>query len=53
MSATAVWLTDDVGPPDQLERENIEFYKKIREGYFLLAESMPDATLWMTHSTKS
>ena len=30
------------GPPDRFERENIEFYKKIREGYLLLAESMPE-----------
>ena len=28
--------------PDRFERENIEFYKKIREGYLLLAESMPE-----------
>jgi len=28
--------------PDRMERENIDFYKKIREGYLLLAKSMPD-----------
>ena len=30
------------GPPDRFERENIEFYDKIRKGYLLLAESMPE-----------
>ena len=30
------------GPPDRFERENIEFYTKIREGYLVLAESMPE-----------
>ena len=28
--------------PDRMERENIDFYKKIREGYLLLASGMPD-----------
>ena len=28
--------------PDRMERENIDFYKAIREGYLLLAKSMPD-----------
>jgi len=28
--------------PDRMERENIDFYKKIRQGYLLLAQSMPD-----------
>jgi len=28
--------------PDRMERENIDFYKKIREGYLLLAKGMPD-----------
>ncbi|HEX2101330.1 MAG TPA: dTMP kinase [Candidatus Synoicihabitans sp.] len=28
--------------PDRMERENIDFYKKIRQGYLLLAKSMPD-----------
>jgi len=27
--------------PDRMERENIDFYKKIREGYLLLAQGMP------------
>jgi len=28
--------------PDRMERENIDFYKKIREGYLVLAQGMPD-----------
>lgn len=28
--------------PDRMERENIEFYKKIRQGYLVLAQSMPE-----------
>ena len=28
--------------PDRMERENIDFYTAIREGYLLLAESMPE-----------
>lgn len=28
--------------PDRMERENISFYKKIRQGYQLLAKSLPD-----------
>lgn len=28
--------------PDRMERENIEFYQKIREGYLVLAKGMPD-----------
>jgi dTMP kinase len=28
--------------PDRMERENIGFYKKIRDGYLLLAKSMPE-----------
>ncbi|HEY3754729.1 MAG TPA: dTMP kinase [Opitutaceae bacterium] len=28
--------------PDRMERENIEFYHKVREGYLVLAKSMPD-----------
>jgi dTMP kinase len=27
--------------PDRMERENIEFYKKVREGYLMLARSLP------------
>lgn len=28
--------------PDRMEQENTEFYKKVREGYLLLARSMPE-----------
>jgi dTMP kinase len=28
--------------PDRMERENIDFYKKVREGYLVLAKSMPE-----------
>lgn len=28
--------------PDRMERENITFYKKVREGYLLLAKEWPD-----------
>jgi dTMP kinase len=28
--------------PDRMERENIEFYDKVREGYLLLAKSLPE-----------
>jgi dTMP kinase len=28
--------------PDRMERENIDFYKKIREGYLVLAKGMPE-----------
>ncbi len=28
--------------PDRMERENIDFYKKVRKGYLLLAKSMPE-----------
>ncbi|MDB6167825.1 MAG: dTMP kinase [Verrucomicrobia bacterium] len=27
--------------PDRMERENIDFYKKIRDGYLMLAQGMP------------
>ena len=27
--------------PNRMERENIEFYKKVRDGYLLLARSLP------------
>jgi dTMP kinase len=27
--------------PDRMERENIDFYNKIREGYLLLAKGLP------------
>ena len=28
--------------PDRMERENIDFYNKVREGYLLLAKGMPE-----------
>jgi dTMP kinase len=28
--------------PDRMERENIDFYLKVREGYLVLARSMPE-----------
>jgi len=28
--------------PDRMERENIDFYDKVREGYLVLAKSMPE-----------
>ncbi len=28
--------------PDRMERENIDFYEKVRKGYLLLAQSMPE-----------
>ena len=28
--------------PDRMERENIDFYRKVREGYLLLAKGMPE-----------
>jgi dTMP kinase len=28
--------------PDRMERENIDFYEKVRSGYLVLAKSMPD-----------
>jgi dTMP kinase len=28
--------------PDRMERENISFYKKVRDGYLVLARSMPE-----------
>jgi dTMP kinase len=28
--------------PDRMERENLEFYKKVREGYLVLAKGMPE-----------
>jgi len=30
------------GVPDRMERENIEFYEAVREGYLLLVKSLPD-----------
>lgn len=31
--------------PDRMERENLDFYNKVREGYLLLAKSMPQRFL--------
>jgi dTMP kinase len=28
--------------PDRMERENLDFYRKVREGYLVLAQSMPE-----------
>lgn len=28
--------------PDRMERENVDFYKKVREGYLVLAKGMPE-----------
>ena len=33
------------GLPDRLEQENIDFYQRVREGYLLLARSLPDRFL--------
>lgn len=30
------------GKPDRMERENIEFYRAVREGYLLLVRSLPE-----------
>ncbi|HUR58701.1 MAG TPA: dTMP kinase [Opitutaceae bacterium] len=38
--------------PDRMERENIGFYKKVREGYLLLAQSMPERFI-LVDGTKS
>ena len=37
--------------PDRMERENIDFYKKIREGYLLLAKGMPERFVVVDGST--
>jgi len=31
--------------PDRMERENVDFYKKVREGYLVLARGMPERFL--------
>jgi dTMP kinase len=31
--------------PDRMERENIDFYNKVREGYLLLAKNMPERVI--------
>lgn len=33
------------GLPDRMEQENIEFYRKVREGYLVLARALPDRFL--------
>ena len=38
--------------PDRMEKENIEFYRKVREGYLLLARAMPERFI-VTDGTKS
>jgi dTMP kinase len=38
--------------PDRMERENLEFYKKIREGYLVLAKGMPERFI-LIDGTKS
>ena len=38
--------------PDRMERENVSFYTKIREGYLVLARSMPERFL-VVDGTKS
>jgi dTMP kinase len=30
------------GKPDRMERENIEFYRKVRQGYLMLVEALPE-----------
>ena len=39
--------------PDRMERENVDFYKKVRDGYLLLAKNMPDRVILVdgTHTT--
>lgn len=38
--------------PDRMERENIDFYNKVRQGYLLLAKNMPERVILVdgTHS---
>ena len=38
--------------PDRMERENIDFYRKVREGYLLLAKEMVDRVI-LVDGTKS
>ena len=38
--------------PDRMERENLAFFKKIRDGYLFLAQSMPDRVI-VIDGTKS
>ena len=30
------------GLPDRMERQNVEFYRKVREGYLVLARGLPE-----------
>ena len=32
----------DTGTPNRMESESVDFYKKVREGYLLLAQAMPE-----------
>lgn len=38
--------------PDRMERENIDFYNKVREGYLILAKNMPERVI-LVDGTKS
>ena len=38
--------------PDRMERENLDFYTKVREGYLVLARGMPERFL-VIDGTKS
>ncbi|MBW7894961.1 MAG: dTMP kinase [Opitutaceae bacterium] len=38
--------------PDRMERENIDFYRKVREGYLILAKNMPERVI-LVDGTKS
>jgi dTMP kinase len=38
--------------PDRMERENLDFYRKVREGYLVLAQSMPERFI-VVDGTKS
>ncbi|HTZ19858.1 MAG TPA: dTMP kinase [Opitutaceae bacterium] len=38
--------------PDRMERENIDFYTKVREGYLLLAKAMPKRLVVINGSDK-
>jgi dTMP kinase len=38
--------------PDRMERENIDFYEKVRAGYLILAKNMPERVI-LVDGTKS
>jgi len=38
--------------PDRMERENIDFYTKVREGYLLLAKEMPERLVVISGADK-